>query len=193
MSKVKLTDREILESYITTLSDSKIKEAYQLLRERFDIKRPRIVKLNINGEASNLGRVRLRKGELEKLLKNTSPYKFKWLVSTLHSYLDDLSEKAQYDANLKRRLRQYERTSHYYKLTKGWVAQKYMLEAQANEPSKKNGLDFYAIDTKQQAEEYIKSLPPWLRIDNPEIEYLVAKYPDLVIPQKVSEDIGYDG
>lgn len=184
-----LTDREILEAYITTLPERNIKEAYQILRERFDIKRPRIIKLNVNGEVSPVGRVRLRQGELDKLIKNCGEYKFHWLVSTLHKYLDDLAERAECDATLRRRLRQYERTSHYYKLTKGWVAQSYVINGAPNAPKHKEGLSFYEIETRSQAEEYINSIPKWLRMDNPEIEYLVAKYPDLITPEKVSEDI----
>ena len=185
-----LTDREVLTSYIITLSDNKCKEAYQILREHFDIKRPRMVKLNAEGVADPNGRVRLRQGELKKLRDKCGEYKFLWLVNTLHNYITDLEARAACDSNLRRRLKEYQRISHYYKMTKGWVAQKYVIEGAPGAPKEPKGLDFYSISSLEDARKYVASLPRYLRIDNPEIEYLVSKYPELITPE---ESEGIDG
>ena len=178
--KVTLSPLEILTSYVSTLPESKCKEAYMILRERFDIVRPKIVKLNASGEEDRNGRVRLRAGELEKLLTTTSNFKFHWLINKLHSYLDNLAERAESEAPCKRRLREYEKISHYYKLTKGWVAQAYLTEATPPKYNREpNVIDFYSIENEAQAKAYLKSIPAELRINNPEVEWLVSIYPRL--------------
>ena len=178
---VELNPSEVLSNYISTLSESKCKEAYQLLRERFDIVRPRIVRLNAEGQQDKNGRVRLRTGELEKLVQTTSEYKFHWLINKLHTYLDKLAEKAESEAPYKRKLKEYDKISHYYKLTKGWVAQAYLNEANPPKYLREPDVpDFYSIQNETQAKKYIDSLPPELRINNPEIEWLVGQYPSLM-------------
>lgn len=177
----KLTSAQVLQNYIATLPESKCKEAYMVLRERFDIVRPKIIKLNAEGVRDGNGRVRLRQGELDKLMKTTSDYKFHWLIFKLHNYLDFLAEKAESEAPAKRKLREYEKISHYHKLTKGWVAQAYDKEATPPKYNREpNTLDFYSIKTEAQAKRYIEDLPPELRINNPEIEWLVSVYPGLL-------------
>lgn len=183
-----LTYQEILTSYILTLSESKCQEAYQMLRERFDVKRPKVLRLNADGEVDNNGLVRLRAGELEKLIQTSGEYKFRWLINKLHKYLEDLKERSESEPDARRRFRQYQKISHYYKLTKGWVAIRYNAEGIQSPSAKKVTKDFYSINSMEEAQEYINSLPPELRVDNPEIDWLVGVYPTLVIRKEEDND-----
>lgn len=185
--KITLPPLEVLIGYVSTLPEGKCKEAYLILRERFDVVRPRIIKLNALGEEDKNGRVRLRAGELEKLITTTSEYKFHWLINKLHSYLDNLAERAESEAPCKRRLREYEKISHYYKLTKGWVAQSYANEATPPRYTKEpKAIDFYSIKTEDEAVTYVASLAPNLRINNPEVEWLTGVYPTL--PERLKKE-----
>lgn len=159
-----------------------------MLRERFDVKRPKVLRLNADGEVDNNGLVRLRAGELEKLIQTSGEYKFRWLINKLHKYLEDLKERSESEPDARRRFRQYQKISHYYKLTKGWVAIRYNAEGIQSPSAKKVTKDFYSINSMEEAQEYINSLPPELRIDNPEIDWLVGVYPTLVIRKEEDND-----
>ena len=186
-----LTYQEILTSYILTLSENKCQEAYQLLRERFDVSRPRMVRLNKDGVVDTSGLVRLRPGELDKLMKTCGEYKFIWLINKLHTYLEELKERGEAEPDARRRFKQYQKISHYYKLTKGWVAIRYNAEGIQAPATSKTTRDFYSICSMEEAQEYIDSLPPELRVDNPEIDWLVSVYPLLAIRKEDDyDDIG---
>ena len=173
-----MDNRSILQAYIQTLSDKKCKEAYQILRERYDITRPKIIRLNAEAKPDGSGKVRLREKELERLLKTCGEYKFRWLVAKLHSYLDSLEERGECEAECKRRLKKYGTISHYHKLSKGWVAEAYAKEVVPTRRDKEF-VDFYSISNEEEAFIYVNQLPPSLRINSPEVEYLMTRYPKL--------------
>ena len=162
-----------------------------MLRERFDISRPRILRVTSDGTVDSNGLVRLRPVELDKLLKTCGEYKFRWLINKLHTYLEELKERGEVEPDAKRRFKQYQKISHYYKLTKGWVAIRYNAEGIQAPTTKKTSKDFYSINSMEDAQEYIDTLPPELRIDNPEIDWLISVYPTLVIRKENDyDDIG---
>ena len=61
----KLTAKEILQAFVSTLSEKNCKEAYRLLRERYDKSKVRMLTLNREGVPVVDGLVRLRPKEME--------------------------------------------------------------------------------------------------------------------------------
>lgn len=174
----KLTAKETLQAFVSTLSEANCKEAYRLLRERYDRSKVRMLTLNRDGTVDVNGLVRLRPKEMERLLATEGEYKFHWKVARLHDWLEELHERAKIEPPAKRMWKQYSKISHTYRLQKGWVDEAYKREANPP-PSEMNLVDFYSIDTEEQAYVYIRSMPEALRIGSPEVEFLVARYPKL--------------
>lgn len=184
MSKVKdyepkLTNKEILQAFVSTLSEKNCKEAYRLLRERYDKSKVRMLLLNKEGVVDNInGLVRLRPKEMETLLATEGEYKFHWKVSRLYDWLSELSERAKVEAPAKRMWKQYTKISHFYRLQKGWVNDAYNREA-TPPPSELETVDFYSITSEEEALRYINTLPQSLRVGSPEVEFLILRYPKL--------------
>lgn len=180
----KPTNKEILIGYITTLTDNQSKEAYQILLERFNPKRARIIKFTREGIQATNGKVRLTPREYERIIEQCGEIYFHRAVEVLYDYIVHLEERSVCESLTRQRLREYNKISHYYKLTKGWVAERITQEMNINSQPTSNpyneSLNFYDIETLEQAKEYIKSIPIELRPDNPEIEYLTVKFPTLL-------------
>lgn len=183
----KLTNKETLIGYAGTLTEVQAKEAYQILLERFSCKRARIIKFNREGiQDPIVGKVRLTPREYERLIEEAGDLYFHRVVEILYDYIIYLEERAPYEATTRRRLNEYKKISHYHKLTKGWVAQRYEEELNNNN-SKGNSnpysetLNVYDINSEEQAQRYINELPVELRINNPDIDFLIMKYPRLIL------------
>ena len=178
-NETKLSPQETLIAYCSTLSSKKAKEAYQILLERFEIHRARVMTFTREGTECPPpnGKIRLTPSQYETILSNYGEQGFHELCEILYDYIIHLEERAECEAIARKRLREYQKISHYYKLTKGWVAQRYE-EAHPNTiiSLENKPLDFFDIDTKAKAIEYIKSIPNELRFDNKEIAYLIMEY-----------------
>lgn len=175
----KLSPQETLIAYCSTLSSKKAKEAYQILLERFEIHRARVMTFTREGTECPPpnGKIRLTPSQYETILSTYGEQGFHELCEILYDYIIHLEERAECESIARKRLREYQKVSHYYKLTKGWVAQRYE-EAHPNTivNLENKPLDFFDIDTKGKAIEYIKSIPNELRFDNKEIAYLIMEY-----------------
>lgn len=174
----KLTAKETLQAFVSTLSEKNCKEAYRLLRERYDRSKVRMLMLNREGIPSPEGLVRLRPKELETLLATEGEYKFHWKVAKLYDWLAELSERAKIEQPARRLWKNYSKISHFYRIQKGWVNDAYQREA-TPPPSEMDTIDFYSINNEEEAYAYIKSLPQSLLVGSPEVEFLVARYPKL--------------
>lgn len=174
----KLTAKETLQAFVSTLSEKNCKEAYRLLRERYDKSKVRMLTLNREGIPDINGLVRLRPKEMETLLATEGEYKFHWKVAKLYDWLAELSERAKIEAPAKRMWKQYTKISHFYRIQKGWVNDAYNREA-TPPPSEMNNIDFYSISSEEEALRYINLLPEAIRVGSPEVEFLVLRYPKL--------------
>ena len=174
----KLTAKEILQAFVSTLSDKNCKEAYRLLRERYDKSKVRMLTLNREGVPVVDGLVRLRPKEMETLLATEGEYKFHWKVAKLYDWLAELSERAKIEVPAKRMWKQYTKISHFYRIQKGWVDEAYQREA-TPPPQAYDTVDFYNITSEEEALRYLQLLPPHLRIGSPEVEFLTLRYPKL--------------
>lgn len=174
-----LTSKEVLQGFIQTLSERQCKEAFQFLREKYDRSKVRMVRLNVNGEEDDMGLVRLRPKELEKLLLADGEYKFYWKVKKLHTYLEDLKARAEVEAGeARQRWKTYEKISHYYRLSKGWVEECFKTEA--HPPARPTEtIDFYSIANIDEARRYLDTIPKTLWHNNAEVEWIIMKYPTL--------------
>ena len=177
----KLTAKETLIGYVGTLNEKQAKEAYQILLERFDIHRARVIKFNRNGIQDTNGKVRLTQNEYNKILSEKGELYFHSVVEILYDYICYLEDRGKSEAPIRRRLKEYQRISHYYKLTKGWVAEKYQKEYGATHSNYNKTLSVWDINTLEEAQRYYNELPSELRINNPEIDYLVTKFPSLIL------------
>lgn len=179
MSKEKITPQEILIAYCSTLSDKRAKEAYQILLERFEIHKARCLTFDRYGKECPppQGKIRLTPSQLEKILNEYGEIGFHSLCEILYDYIVNLEERAPYEVIARRRLKEYQKISHFYKLTNGWVAEKY---AQAHPEvatiNEKEPLRYELISNKAQAIEWIKSIPSELRFNTPEIPSLIMQY-----------------
>lgn len=175
----KLTAKETLQAFVSTLSEKNCKEAYRLLRERYDKSKVRMLLLNRDGTVDAVnGLVRLRPKEFETLLATQGEYQFHWKIMKLYDWLAELQERAKIEAPAKRMWKQYSKISHMYRLQKGWVDDAYKREANPP-PSAREEIDFYSINSEEEALRYLELLPPSLRVGSPEVEYLVLRYPKL--------------
>lgn len=177
----KLTNKEVLIAYASTLNEKQAKEAYQILLERFDIHRARVIKFNRNGVQDTNGKVRLTQNQYNKIISEKGELYFHSVVEILYDYIVYLEERSQSESTLRSRLREYNRISHYYKLTKGWVAERYQKEYGATHSNYNKTLSVWDINTLEEAQRYYNELPSELRINNPEIDYLVTKFPSLIL------------
>lgn len=175
----KQTPQEILIAYCSTLSDKKAKEAYQILLERFEIHRARCLTFDRYGKECPppLGKIRLTPNQFEKVLATYGEIGFHSLCEILYDYIVRLEEQALYEVTARRQLKKYQTISHFYKLTSGWVAQRY---AEAHPEvviiNEKKPLRYELISNKAQAIEWIKSIPIELRFNTPEIANLIMEY-----------------
>lgn len=179
-TKTKLSSKETLIAYVSTLSESKCKIAYQALQERFEIHRKRNLLFNREGIEALApdGKVRLTPNQYQKVLEIYGELGFHRLVEILYDYIVNLEERAPVEVTAKQRLKTYQSISHYYKMTQGWVAQRYEQEHPEFLESKPKmvQIEFKDIDSKSKAIEYINSIPKHLRYENMEIDFLVAQY-----------------
>lgn len=175
----KLSDKEILQAFVSTLSEKNCKEAYRLLRERYDKSKVRMLCLNRDGVVDQAnGLVRLRPKEFETLLATMGEYQFHWKIAKLYDWLYQLQDRAKIEAPAKKMWKQYSKISHMYRLQKGWVDEAYKREANPP-PECREEIDFYSISSEEEALRYLQTLPERLRIGSPEVEFLLLRYPKL--------------
>lgn len=175
----KLTAQETLIAYCSTLSEKKCKEAYQILLERFEVHRARCLTFNREGKEDKPpeGKVRLTPNQFQLVLDEYGEQGFHRLCELMYDYICNLEERAPFEVIAVRKLKNYRTISHYYKLTKGWVAEKFSKEQPEVVTSfNKEPLQFHEVSTKAQALEYIKSIPRYLRFNNQEIIFLINQY-----------------
>lgn len=153
--------------------------------ERFSPKRARVIKFLREGIQSPFGKVRLTPRQYDLIIEQLGEIYFHRAVEILYDYIVYLEERAETEVVARRRLREYNKISHYYKLTKGWVAERVTQEMNINSEGTSNpvneSLNFYDIETLEQAQQYINELPRELRVNNPEVEFLIAKYPQIIL------------
>lgn len=181
---VERTPQEILIAYCSTLSSKKAKEAYQILLERFEIHRARCLTFNRAGQECPppYGKIRLTPNQYQRILSENGEVAFHAMCELLYDYIVYLEERAPVELIARQRLKEYKKISHYYKMTKGWVAQKYYeVHPEQAITETKNIPRFEMIENKKQAIEYIKSIPQELRYDNQDIVFLTMQY-------KITED-----
>ena len=176
----KQSDREVLNSYISTLPDKYMKEIYQMLTERYDLHRAKYILLNREGIKAKApeGKVRLRPYQMERLIKGYSEQGFHILVEYMYDYIKYLEENTECVMRGKQKLKELQTISHYHIMGKGWVAEKFMRNYPQYSITEEQSeyIDFFDIDSKQQAIEFIRQTPVELRYDNKEIVWLVDKY-----------------
>ena len=183
----KLTAKETLIGYASTLTEKQAKEAYQMLLERFSSKRARVIKFNRNGIQDTYynGKVRLTPREYERLIEEKGEFYFHRAVEILYDYICYLEDRAESEITARRRLKEYQRISHYYKLTKGWVAERYNqehnIQPEVTSTPYNESLSVWDIETLEQAQRFIDELPSELKINNPEVEYLIVRFPKLLL------------
>lgn len=183
----KLNNKETLVAFCMTLTENKAKEAYVILQEHFGLSRRKILKFDSNGVESKSGVVRLTQLQVNKLLERYGELTFKRICNELDRYINYLKDNKD-EPRFRTQYNRYISSTHYQAIN-NWVITKveklYPNSTVASEP-KQEGLDFYSISTISEAIEYVKSIPIPLRINNPEIEYLVTQYPKLL--EEVSND-----
>lgn len=176
----KVTSREALIAYCSTLSEKNCKLAIQILQERFDIHRAKHLLFNRAGVESPTpeGKVRLTPNQHKMVLEEYGELGFHRLVELLYDYIVHLEERAPFELVARQRLKEYSKISHYYKMTKGWVAKRYEEEHPTigSCPTQEDVLNFEDVQTKGQAIKFIKSIPRHLRFDNQEVTYLMFEY-----------------
>jgi len=176
---MKHTSKEVLIAYCTTLSEKKCKEAYQVLLERFEIHKARCLTFSRGGVETKPpeGKIRLTPNQFNMILETYGEQGFHRLCEILYDYIVYLEERAPIEVTARRRLKEYQTISHYYKLTKGWVAERYEQEHPVPTTKLENEcLSFEDINSKSDAIKFIKSIPSHLRMDNKEIAFLVMYY-----------------
>lgn len=179
-----LTAKETLLAFCSTLSEPNAKKAYVILTEEFEIHRPRVIKFNSDGVEDKRGKVRLRSQDYKKIVELCGELYFHRACEILTSYIEYLEQKAPYESNARSKLRNLKTTNHYVIIAKGWVAERIAKEdnqlEQANKLTKEP-LDFYKVNTIDQAREYILALPIHLREGNAEVANLFTRYPELLM------------
>lgn len=179
---MKKTNKEILLAFCNTLSEANSIKAYKLLTEEFEIRRPVVLKFNRDGvEDKKDGKVRLRRQDVTKITELLGEKYLLVAIQIMFDYISWLEEKAPYEANARRKLRDLKTRNHYIDLTRGWVAEK----IEKNYPAINRNLDIETLSledvkTLEQARTFVKQLPSYLRINNPEVDLLVMRYPELL-------------
>lgn len=179
---MKKTNKEILLAFCNTLSEANSIKAYKLLTEEFEIRRPVVLKFNRDGvEDKTNGKVRLRRQDVTKITELLGEKYLLVAIQIMFDYISWLEEKAPYEAGARRKLRDLKTRNHYIDLTRGWVAEK----IEKNYPAINRSLDVETLSledvkTLEQARTFVKQLPSYLRINNPEVDLLVMRYPELL-------------
>lgn len=179
---MKKTNKEILLAFCNTLSEANSIKAYKLLTEEFEIRRPVVLKFNRDGvEDKKEGKVRLRRQDVGKITELLGEKYLLLAIQIMYDYIVYLEQQAPYDATRRRKLRDLKTRNHYIDLTRGWVAEK----IEKNYPAINRSLDIETLSledvkTLEQARTFVKQLPSYLRINNPEVDLLVMKYPELL-------------
>lgn len=179
---MKKTNKEILLAFCNTLSEANSIKAYKLLTEEFEIRRPVVLKFNRDGvEDKKEGKVRLRRQDVGKITELLGEKYLLLAIQIMYDYITYLEQQAPYDATKRRKLRDLKTRNHYIDLTRGWVAEK----IEKDYPAINRSLDIKTltledVDTLEKARTFIKQLPSYLRINNPEVNCLVMKYPQLL-------------
>lgn len=174
------TDREIVHAFIDTLPDKHMKDIYEILVERYDIHKAKYLLFNKEGTQAKApeGKVRLRPYQMERLIKGYGQLGFQKLCEIMWGYIDFVERNTDCVSQGRQKLKKLSVISHYQLMSKGWVAQKFtedypqvsITEEQADY------IDFFDINSKEQAIEFIRQTPVEFRYDNQEIIYLVDKY-----------------
>ena len=176
----KQTAKDTLIAYCSTLSEKNCKIAFQLLQERFEIHRKKHLLFNRAGveATSPEGKVRLTPNQYKMLLEEYGELGFHRMCELLYDYIVHLEERAECELVARQRLKEYSKISHYYKMTKGWVAKRYEEEnpTRGNSEPQEDTLNFEDVSNKTQAIKFIKSIPSHLRFDNQEITFLMFEY-----------------
>lgn len=176
----KLTSREALIAYCSTLSDKNCKIGLQLLQERFETHRKKHLLFNRAGLEAKApeGKVRLTPSQYKMILEEYGELGFHRMVELLYDYIIHLEERAECELVARQRLKEYNKISHYYKMTKGWVAKRYEEEHPSSGacPPQEDTLNFEDVTNKAQAITFINSIPKHLRFDNQEITFLMFEY-----------------
>lgn len=179
---MKKTNKEILLAFCNTLSEANSIKAYKLLTEEFEIRRPVVLKFNRDGvEDKKEGKVRLRRQDIAKITELLGEKYLLLAIQIMYDYISYLEQQAPYDATKRRKLRDLKTRNHYIDLTRGWVAEK----IEKNYPAINRNLDIETLSledvkTLEQARTFVKQLPSYLRINNPEVDLLVMRYPELL-------------
>lgn len=179
---MKKSNKEILLAFCNTLSEANSIKAYKLLTEEFEIRRPVVLKFNRDGvEDKKEGKVRLRRQDVGKITELLGEKYLLLAIQIMYDYISYLEQQAPYDATKRRKLRDLKTRNHYIDLTRGWVAEK----IEKNYPAINRNLDIETLSledvkTLEQARTFVKQLPSYLRINNPEVDLLVMKYPELL-------------
>lgn len=179
---MKKTNKEILLAFCNTLSEANSIKAYKLLTEEFEIRRPVVLKFNRDGvEDKKEGKVRLRRQDVGKITELLGEKYLLLAIQIMYDYISYLEQQAPYDATKRRKLRDLKTRNHYIDLTRGWVAEK----IEKNYPAINRSLDVETLSledvkTLEQARTFVKQLPSYLRINNPEVDLLVMRYPELL-------------
>lgn len=176
----KLTSREALIAYCSTLNDKNCKIGLQLLQERFETHRKKHLLFNRAGLEAKApeGKVRLTPSQYKMILEEYGELGFHRMVELLYDYIVHLEERAECELVARQRLKEYNKISHYYKMTKGWVAKRYEEEHPTSGacPPQEDTLNFEDVTNKAQAITFINSIPKHLRFDNQEITFLMFEY-----------------
>lgn len=177
-----LTNKEILIGYCTTLSEKSAGQAYKVLEEFFGTRKKDVIKFNADGTEDKQGYVRLRHRDVRAILENLGEDYFKLACNLMHNYMAYVKEQAVYNSTKRAKFRELSTSTHYLILTKGWVAQKIEEEGllQTTQKLYNSPVDFFNINTIDEALTYINGLPSELRLNNPEINYLLLKFPQIM-------------
>lgn len=180
--KNKRTNKEILLAFCNTLSEANSLKAYKLLTEEFEIRRPVVLKFNRDGvEDKKEGKVRLRRQDIAKITELLGEKYLLLAIQIMYDYISYLEQQAPYDASKRRKLRDLKTRNHYIDLTRGWVAEKIEKDYPAiNRSLDTETLTLESVKTLEQARIYLKTIPSYLRINNPEVIFLTNKYPELL-------------
>lgn len=182
MNKDRKTNKEVLLAFCNTLSEANSLRAYKLLSEEFEIRRPVVLKFNREGaEDKTNGKVRLRKQDVVKITEMLGEKYLLLAIQIMYDYIEYLESKSSYEAKARRTLRDLKTRNHFIDLTRGWVARK----IEHDYPAVNRSLDIKTltledVDTLEKAKTFVKQLPSYLRINNPEVDCLVMKYPELI-------------
>lgn len=178
-----LNDKEMLLAYVSTLGDSKCKEAYNLLKERFDTDRSKMLFYNSNGVIDRVkGQIRLTTKQYERVISLIGEQAFKDGCKILDEYINYIKEQKEVQPKYRKAYKEYTTMSHMKLFTTGWVRERLnKMYPQGLPPGKvtEEAIDFFEISSMEQAKQFIESVPTGLRFNSPEVEYLLTQYPTL--------------